>query len=182
MLAFRIFVLALLYNAIDYSYIHCWFYLIAGPCFVCDKQGVKLCTDCNQLEYLRSDITPYFCEECSLLWHSHPQRQSHKPVARSGTPDTYPLELLSVLCIETSHYVCFTRITGSGKNQWVFFDSMATRTGNNSYFIAMLGRKELMFRDHICRRMGEITGLLHCFTNLKYAFLIMHVHSMTNIS
>ena len=71
----------------------------------------------------------YFCTGCSVLWHSHPQRQSHKPVARSGTPDTHPLELLSVLCIETSHYVCFTRITGSGKDQWVFFDSMATRTG-----------------------------------------------------
>ena len=34
------------------------------------------------------------------------------------------LELLSVICIETSHYVCFTRHSG---NQWVFFDSMASR-------------------------------------------------------
>ena len=42
-------------------------------------------------------------------------------------------QLLSVLCIETSHYVCFTRITGSsGKDEWVFFDSMAERQGNNA--------------------------------------------------
>ena len=43
--------------------------------------------------------------------------------------DTGTLQLLSVLCIETSHYVCFTRITGSGKDEWVFFDSMAERQG-----------------------------------------------------
>ena len=90
-----------------------------------------MCTDCSQLKYIKKDVTPYFCKECSILWHSHPERQSHKPVARSGTPDSHPLELLSVLCIGTSHYVCFTRITGSGKDQWVFFDSMATRTGKN---------------------------------------------------
>ena len=34
------------------------------------------------------------------------------------------LELLSVICIETRHYVCFTR---HSDNQWVFFDSMASR-------------------------------------------------------
>ena len=46
--------------------------------------------------------------------------------------DTGTLQLLSVLCIETSHYVCFTRITGSGKDEWVFFDSMAERQGNDA--------------------------------------------------
>ena len=39
------------------------------------------------------------------------------------------LKLISVICIETSHYVCFTRITGSGDDQWLFFDSMAERQG-----------------------------------------------------
>ena len=33
------------------------------------------------------------------------------------------LELLSVICIETSHYVCFSR----SEDQWIFFDSMANR-------------------------------------------------------
>ena len=106
------------------------FYYVAGPCFVCDQPGEELCTECSKLDELKDDITPYFCGRCSVLWHSHPNRQSHKPVLRRGSvADTYPLELLSVLCIETSHYVCFTRITGSGRDQWVFFDSMATRTG-----------------------------------------------------
>jgi len=39
------------------------------------------------------------------------------------------LQLLSVLCIETSHYVCFTRIMEPEKDEWVFFDSMAERPG-----------------------------------------------------
>ena len=33
------------------------------------------------------------------------------------------LELLSVICIETSHYVCFAR----QEKRWIFFDSMANR-------------------------------------------------------
>ena len=38
--------------------------------------------------------------------------------------DTVKLELLSVICIETSHYVCFTRDT---EGRWLLFDSMANR-------------------------------------------------------
>ena len=108
------------------------FCFTAGPCFICDNPGKKLCADCGQLPFLKDDTPLYFCEGCSELWHSHTDRRFHKPTARSGTADTHGLELLSVLCIETSHYVCFTRITGSGKDQWVFFDSMATRTGKNA--------------------------------------------------
>ena len=37
------------------------------------------------------------------------------------------LQLLSVVCIETSHYVCFTRADG----RWVFMDSMADRVGES---------------------------------------------------
>jgi ubiquitin thioesterase CYLD len=36
---------------------------------------------------------------------------------------TAHLQLLSVLCIETSHYVCFTR----SEDKWIFMDSMADR-------------------------------------------------------
>ena len=35
------------------------------------------------------------------------------------------LKLLSVICIQTSHYVCFTRSVT--QNRWIFFDSMADR-------------------------------------------------------
>lgn len=37
------------------------------------------------------------------------------------------LQLASVLCIETSHYVAFVRTLHASK--WVFFDSMADRVG-----------------------------------------------------
>ena len=60
------------------------------------------------------------CERQDGYDHEHNLSNLH----HTGT-----LQLLSVLCIETSHYVCFTRITGSGKDEWVFFDSMAERQG-----------------------------------------------------
>ena len=44
------------------------------------------------------------------------------------------LQLLSVLCIETSHYVCFTKAT---RNDWVFFDSMAERLGTIVWLFAI---------------------------------------------
>jgi hypothetical protein len=40
------------------------------------------------------------------------------------------LDLLSVICIETSHYVCFTKEPSEDPNKphkWIFFDSMANR-------------------------------------------------------
>ena len=98
---------------------------------MCDAPGEKLCTECSQEKNIIG-ASVYFCDECSMLWHTHPDRQSHNLVIKSNVADTYPLELLSVLCIEYSQYVCFTRITGSGKDQWVFFDSMAGRTGKDT--------------------------------------------------
>lgn len=51
------------------------------------------------------------------------------PMAAESIYDNYRMELFSVMCIETSHYVAFVK-TGSGENsQWVFFDSMADRIG-----------------------------------------------------
>ena len=44
-----------------------------------------------------------------------------------GGEMTAHLQLLSVLCIETSHYVCFTR----SDERWVFMDSMADRVGES---------------------------------------------------
>ena len=35
------------------------------------------------------------------------------------------LQLLSVVCIATSHYVCFTR----SNDRWLFMDSMSDRVG-----------------------------------------------------
>ena len=47
----------------------------------------------------------------------------HLPIPR------VQLELVSVLCIETSHYVSFNRVGPMGSEQWVLFDSMADREG-----------------------------------------------------
>lgn len=38
------------------------------------------------------------------------------------------MELFAVLCIHTSHYVCFVKY-GPGPRSWLFFDSMADRCG-----------------------------------------------------
>ena len=68
-----------------------------------------------------------FCQFCMNTWHSHPKRCEK---LHDIADNRIKLKLLSVICIETSHYVCFTRVTGSEKDQWVFFDSMAERQGN----------------------------------------------------
>lgn len=39
------------------------------------------------------------------------------------------LELFAVICIKTSHYVCFTKCGLQPDSPWVFFDSMSDRIG-----------------------------------------------------
>ena len=65
----------------------------------------------------------FFCEECSERFHR--ERDDHKLEVRvMGDVSMFSnMQLLSVICIETSHYVCFTR-TG---DKWLFHDSMANR-------------------------------------------------------
>ena len=97
---------------------------------VCGRQGSKFCPDCGQNEI--KEKGSYFCKECVGLWHNHESRRHHKLISRQSSSDGGDpgiLRLLSVLCIETSHYVCFTRVQGYGTNEWVFFDSMAERAG-----------------------------------------------------
>lgn len=43
------------------------------------------------------------------------------------------MELFAVVCIETSHYVAFTRCGSGADATWCFFDSMADRKGKYSY-------------------------------------------------
>ena len=107
---------------------------LAGNCVVCGVQGSEFCADCGtmQQDIILKESSCYFCKECATLWHKRQDRRHHKPVSRQPNTDGGDpgrLRLLSVLCIETSHYVCFTRVQGSGTNEWVFFDSMADRPG-----------------------------------------------------
>jgi len=94
--------------------------------------GNTFCQDCSrEVQSTKKDNLSLLCKRCSDLWHRKPHRQSHKVTVQKTENDftAGKLQLLSVLCIETSHYVCFTRITGSDKDDWVFFDSMADRPG-----------------------------------------------------
>ena len=64
----------------------------------------------------------HFCNECSNLWHTHPSRADHDlEVAH------VKMQLVSVICKDISHYVCFNRVYNG--DQWLFFDSMAERKG-----------------------------------------------------
>jgi ubiquitin thioesterase CYLD len=46
------------------------------------------------------------------------------------------MDLIAILCIETSHYVCFVKCGSGPDAPWCFFDSMADRKGEqNGYNI-----------------------------------------------
>lgn len=85
-----------------------------------------LCEACRS-DFNKSTDPPKFCEECCAKVHSHSARKtSHNPELcreMNELRSLSDLDLVSVICIETSHYVCFTR----KENQWIFFDSMANR-------------------------------------------------------
>ena len=49
----------------------------------------------------------------------------------SPTPCRIFMELVAVVCIETSHYVSFVRCGDSPRAPWCFFDSMADRKGED---------------------------------------------------
>lgn len=70
--------------------------------------------------------------------HQH-QSQSHKRVnLRADYPtllnhQTVPrihMDLIAVVCIETSHYVSFVKAGDLPDAPWLFFDSMSDRRGN----------------------------------------------------
>ena len=97
---------------------------VAGSCSTCQQQTGYIFNDHGNKSKER------YCGACSSGQYS--ECCDHKRDSDVNDFDTGTLQLLSVLCIETSHYVCFTRITGSGKDEWVFFDSMAERQGNDA--------------------------------------------------
>ena len=101
------------------SVIQCLFLklLLADSCFICGKSAQWWCAEC-MTEVQQFENPVYFCLGCSESIHGRPHRIGHKVEMAQAR-----LELLSVICIETSHYVCFTR----AENRWIFFDSMANR-------------------------------------------------------
>ena len=98
-------------------------------CFNCEKSAWKQCSACAR-EYTSEKRTAgglvYFCDSCSRVVHSPKSRSNHTVQNVAQTPElanVSELDLLSVICIETSHYVCFVH----WEKQWIFFDSMANR-------------------------------------------------------
>jgi ubiquitin thioesterase CYLD len=92
-------------------------------CFICGEPAWNTCCDCKK-DFNDTGDKVSLCDTCDGMVHKHKSRSSHKREQYKMIADAGELELLSVLCIETSHYVCFTRDV---EGRWLFFDSMANR-------------------------------------------------------
>ncbi|XP_018594557.2 ubiquitin carboxyl-terminal hydrolase CYLD [Scleropages formosus] len=106
-------------------------------CFICGRLACTECPACLSDRKLQPGRVKQYCSTCSVQVHSHPLRQGHQvrvlPAPRTeaeGAPlPRQRLQLLAVLCIQTSHYVAFVK-HGPGARSWLFFDSMADCCGN----------------------------------------------------
>ncbi|SPP81617.1 ubiquitin carboxyl-terminal hydrolase CYLD isoform X2 [Drosophila guanche] len=117
-------------------------------CSLCGKVAEFECNECfGSLQAGSGLECTAFCEKCLKTFHMHPKRMNHvqkkifipndfRNMADHMTVPRVYLELFSVVCIETSHYVAFVK-AGSGPDApWCFFDSMADRKGEqNGYNI-----------------------------------------------
>nr|XP_033781233.1 ubiquitin carboxyl-terminal hydrolase CYLD-like [Geotrypetes seraphini] len=114
-------------------------------CCICQALALVECKDC----YEDLNITPggikQYCTICNNQVHCHRNRRDHEPqtlqlpgelLDQTGFHSIVPrqtMKLFAVLCIETSHYVAFTKY-GPGDKDWSFFDSMADREGGQNGF------------------------------------------------
>ena len=97
-------------------------------CYFCLSDDIShACYNCPKETFNNADPYTYYCSDC--VETAHIRREGHRVVdaeIKPGTGDAIQfskMQLLSVICIETSHYVCYTR---SG-DKWLFHDSMANR-------------------------------------------------------
>uniref|UniRef100_A0A8D0GF04 Ubiquitin carboxyl-terminal hydrolase CYLD n=1 Tax=Sphenodon punctatus TaxID=8508 RepID=A0A8D0GF04_SPHPU len=115
-------------------------------CFVCGAVATQECSACFRDKKFADTGLKQYCDSCCKQAHSHYQRRAHKP-SKLHIPEEFrdqtcsaslripreKLELFAVLCIETSHYVSFVKY-GPEKEDWMFFDSMADRHGDENGF------------------------------------------------
>ena len=115
------------FNATDHLHTYYIFTAAIPKCFICNKSAEVACKRCAA--ELNKD--GYFCSTCSEQFHTHPNRKDHVLNQNIGSGiEGSPLDLLSVICIEISHFVCFTKEPSEDPNKphkWIFFDSMANR-------------------------------------------------------
>ncbi|XP_055933266.1 ubiquitin carboxyl-terminal hydrolase CYLD-like isoform X4 [Argiope bruennichi] len=115
-------------------------------CSICGQVAEYECKECyGQFGEGLDSIA--FCQKCMDKSHSHKKRTRHHSVKLSVPPEFRMLkdhtpvpriymELFAVVCIETSHYVCFVKCGSGPDAPWCFFDSMADRKGEqNGYNI-----------------------------------------------
>lgn len=118
-------------------------------CVICGVLAEWECPSCYG-DHDTGLASTAFCQTCLQRTHQHKRRQTHKQerLARppgwakqqpqQPIPRIY-MELVAVVCIETSHYVSFVRCGDSPRAPWCFFDSMADRKGEqNGYNIPEL--------------------------------------------
>ncbi|XP_050048279.2 uncharacterized protein CYLD isoform X1 [Dermacentor andersoni] len=106
-------------------------------CYVCGRQATQECWNCFRPD-VGLECTSY-CDSCNKTVHQHQDREGHKQTALSNDrfgedaqPRRQVMTLFAVVCIETSHYVCFVKCPvedGKHTHTWCFFDSMADREG-----------------------------------------------------
>ncbi|KAM8915064.1 ubiquitin carboxyl-terminal hydrolase CYLD isoform 1-T2 [Spinachia spinachia] len=107
-------------------------------CFICGRLAAFECLQCLPDRKLQPGRIKQYCSTCNPQVHSHPSRQGHSPKALSVPADAgsdspvprHVMQLLAVLCIQTSHYVSFVKF-GPDPHSWLFFDSMADRSGDD---------------------------------------------------
>jgi len=120
---------------------------IPRECVICGQLAAWECAECyNDQE--KGLLSTAFCDnKCFGQIHQHQRRKLHQPVrldrpAGVSVDVKVPricMELVAVVCIETSHYVSFVRCGDSVRSPWAFFDSMADRKGEqNGYNIPEL--------------------------------------------
>jgi len=115
-------------------------------CVICGLLATRECLSCYGEHDSGLQSTAY-CERCLQQTHRHHTRKKHKATL-IGKPQGWTdakliprvfMELVAVLCIETSHYVSFVRCGDTASSPWCFFDSMADRKGEqNGYNIPEL--------------------------------------------
>ncbi|PIK48540.1 hypothetical protein BSL78_14595 [Apostichopus japonicus] len=167
-------------------------------CSFCGKLAYIECKDCTPVatDEEDTDVIQSFCRDCNAARH---KRKKHKVTNLSvpfevtkkfqeiakmvdeddiaeKTQHLYPenrMELFSVICIETSHYMAFVK-TGSGDGeQWVFFDSMADRQGRFSSHNYLSGGRK--FKTDIFNLHETFTALAVIYNSVLQTFRSMNL-------
>lgn len=102
-------------------------------CAICGSAASFKCTDCLNCPLFRGNVYNriFYCADCNLRLHTHSERKNHKSTALTNkTTDIHSpihMNLKSIICISTSHYVSFVRCGKEVDDAWLFQDSMADR-------------------------------------------------------